>query len=207
MLNTCADLQATHPLWQNVYSSISSCFNSFVFFLLSLESSLYTEIKSQPRDWTHVSCIAGEFFTVEPPGSLIIAMLCCAVLSHFSSVLTLWDPVDCSPPGTPVHGVSQARILELVIMPPFRESSQPRDWTCVSYCLLHWHAGSSPLAPPGKSYNNYILLQMFSPSFISVHLNCQAFFESLFKSLQIKDPSVLGSQDLANKNKQQIFFP
>ena len=30
------------------------------------------------------------------------------------SCLTLWDPMDCSPPGSSIHGVSQARILEWV---------------------------------------------------------------------------------------------
>ena len=32
--------------------------------------------------------------------------------------------------------------------------SQPRDWTCIS-CLLHWQAGSLPLAPPGKPIFSY----------------------------------------------------
>ena len=36
-----------------------------------------------------------------------------------------------SPPGSSVHGVLQARILEWVAVPSSRESSQPRDWTCV----------------------------------------------------------------------------
>ena len=42
------------------------------------------------------------------------------------SCLTLWDPVDCSPLGSSVHGISQAKILEWVSMPFFRGSSQPR---------------------------------------------------------------------------------
>ena len=46
---------------------------------------------------------------------------------------TLCDPVDCSPPGSSVHGVSQARILEWSAMPSSRGSSQPRDWTRVYY--------------------------------------------------------------------------
>ena len=37
------------------------------------------------------------------------------------------DPVDCSPPGSSVHGISQARILEWVAIPFSRELSQPRD--------------------------------------------------------------------------------
>ena len=42
---------------------------------------------------------------------------------------TLWNPVDCSPPGSSVHGILQARILEWVIMPYSKESSQPRHQT------------------------------------------------------------------------------
>ena len=43
------------------------------------------------------------------------------------------DPMDCSPPGSSVHGVLQARILEWVAMPSFRGSSQPRGRTQVSH--------------------------------------------------------------------------
>ena len=48
-------------------------------------------------------------------------------LSHFSCVLlcvTLWT---CSPPGSSVHGISQARILEWVAISFSRGSSLPRD--------------------------------------------------------------------------------
>ena len=45
---------------------------------------------------------------------------------------TLCDPMDCSSPGSPVHGISQARILEWVAMPSSRGSSQPRGRTQVS---------------------------------------------------------------------------
>ena len=46
--------------------------------------------------------------------------------------LTPRDPVDCSPPGPSVHGISQARILTWVAIPSSRGSSQPRDQTHVS---------------------------------------------------------------------------
>ena len=42
------------------------------------------------------------------------------------------DPMDCNPPGSSVHGISQARMLEWVAIPFSRGSSQPRDWTHVS---------------------------------------------------------------------------
>ena len=42
------------------------------------------------------------------------------------------DVMDCSPPGSSVPGILQARILEWVAMPSSRGSSQPGDWTQVS---------------------------------------------------------------------------
>ena len=47
--------------------------------------------------------------------------------------LTLCDPVDCTPPGSSVHGILQARIPEWVAMPSSRGSSPPRNRTWVSY--------------------------------------------------------------------------
>ena len=45
---------------------------------------------------------------------------------------TLCDPVDCSLPGSSVHGILQARILEWVAMSFSKGSSRPRDRTQVS---------------------------------------------------------------------------
>jgi len=45
---------------------------------------------------------------------------------------TLCDPMDCSPSGSSVHGILQARILEWVAMPSSRGSSPCRDPICVS---------------------------------------------------------------------------
>ena len=60
----------------------------------------------------------------------------------------------CSPPGSSVHGISQARILEWVAMSFSRGSSQPRDWTRVS-CIIGRLFISEPLLI-GKvnSYSN-----------------------------------------------------
>ena len=46
---------------------------------------------------------------------------------------TLCDPMVCCPPGSSVHGILQARILEWVVISFFRGSSQPRDQTEVLY--------------------------------------------------------------------------
>ena len=47
------------------------------------------------------------------------------VLSHAQPCLTLCNPMDHGPPGSSVHGILQARILEWVAMPSFRASSNP----------------------------------------------------------------------------------
>ena len=46
---------------------------------------------------------------------------------------TLCDTMNCSPPGSSVYEISQARILEWVAISFSGESSQPRDWTHISY--------------------------------------------------------------------------
>ena len=58
---------------------------------------------------------------------------------------TLCYPMDYSPLGSSVHGISQARILEWVAISYPRGSSRPRDWThisCIScigrWILYHW---------------------------------------------------------------------
>ena len=56
-----------------------------------------------------------------------IAIVVILYAKLLQSCLTLRDPMDCSPPGSSVHGILQARILEWVAMPSSRGSSQPRD--------------------------------------------------------------------------------
>ena len=65
------------------------------------------------------------------------------------SCLTLCDPMDYSPPGSSVHGILQARIVEQVAMPSSRGSYHPRDQTQVS----HIWAESLMSEPPGKPKN------------------------------------------------------
>ena len=51
---------------------------------------------------------------------------------------TLCDPMYCSPPGSSLHGILQARVLERVAISFSRGSSRPRDWTRVS-CIPGRH--------------------------------------------------------------------
>ena len=69
---------------------------------------------------------------------------------------TLCDPMDYHPPGSTVHGIFQARILEWVVIPSSRGSSPPRDQAWVSciagrfffFFFNHLsHQGSHPPTP------------------------------------------------------------
>ena len=71
----------------------------------------------------------------------------CMISRH--SRVQLWDPMDCSLPGSPVHGVSQARILEWVAISSSRGSSLTQGSNLHLLCLLHWQADSLPLVPLG----------------------------------------------------------
>ena len=59
---------------------------------------------------------------------------------------TLCTSMHCSTPGSSVHGIPQAGILEWVAMPSSRGSSPPRDRTYTLLGLLHWQAGCLPMS-------------------------------------------------------------
>ena len=88
-----------------------------------------------------------------------IMFTACANLPQ--SYLTLCDPMDCSPPGSSVHGILQARILEWVSMPSSRGSSWPRDRTCICLPLLHCRHILYPVSylgspiPPQSPFNDF----------------------------------------------------
>ena len=69
---------------------------------------------SGPRDQTHVSwvsCIAGRFINIWATRK---AHISAAAAKSLQSCPTLWDPIDGSPPGSPIPGILQARTLEWV---------------------------------------------------------------------------------------------
>ena len=97
---------------------------------------------SQPRDWICVSCvfcIAGRLYPLSQCGGRGVCVCCWTMLFpcyplcyHWyvsalvtQSYLTLCDPLDCSLPGSSIHGILQGRILEWVAIPFSRGSSQP----------------------------------------------------------------------------------
>ena len=109
-----------------------------VLKLLFIKSQQYIDSLFKCRSHKHLRQI----------GSLIFADISYGAISEFSPFcviflcevevlvtqlcLTLWDPMDCTPPGSSVHGNLPARIPEWVAFPFSRGSSWPRDPTRVS---------------------------------------------------------------------------
>ena len=60
------------------------------------------------------------------------AQCVCVCVCILSLVWLFRDPMNCKPPGSSVHGIFQAKILEWVAIFYSRGFSWPRDWTCVS---------------------------------------------------------------------------
>ena len=79
------------------------------------------------------------------------------VVQSLSCVRFLCNSMDCSPPGSSVRGIFQARILEWVAIPFSRESSQSRDQTCVS-CIS---CIDRQILHPGVTWEATMYLQKF----------------------------------------------
>ena len=77
----------------------------------------------------HLKNLSGWRETTHPRAS----QFSCMRAKSPQSCPTLCDAMDCSPPGSSVHGICQARILEWVAMPTSRGSSWSRDRTHISY--------------------------------------------------------------------------
>ena len=101
------------------------------------------------------------------------------------------DPMDCSPPGSSVYGLLQARILERVVISFSRGSSQPRVQTHVScigrWVLHHWATLTCMKCPQGGSSVwqnvkkgslglwNTVNKQVVSPCILNYTRNCGLF--------------------------------
>ena len=80
----------------------------------------------------------------------VLFYILCVHAKLLQSCPTLWDSIDSSPPGSSVHGILQAGILEWIAMPSFRESSWPGDRTYISCdsCIAARFSTPEPLGKP-----------------------------------------------------------
>ena len=91
------------------------------------------------HDWMHLSKLI-ELYSKESKlyNIMLVTQLCWTLCDSW------WG---CSPPGSSVHGILQARTLEWVATPFSRGSSQPRDWTQVSHTVGRFFTTEPPRKP------------------------------------------------------------
>ena len=97
-------------------------------------------VLEQEREWSG-------YFIPQMPCQHFRFMFMFMFMSFSQLCRTLGNPMDCSPPGSSVHGVLQARILEWVAMSSSRGSSWLREWTWISYIVSRFFSLSQERSP------------------------------------------------------------
>ena len=108
---------------ENKYQGVDPPKDVQTFYTLDLKFTL-TEIFLQLR-WAYLGLAEN--------CKLSFATMKCMCAHLLQSCPTLWDPMDCNPPGSSVHRILQAWILEWVALSSARGSSPPSDRTLVSF--------------------------------------------------------------------------
>ena len=125
LLNLLAVQGTLKSLLQHHSSKVSILQHS-AFFTVQLSHPYTTTGKTIPlTKWTFVGKVMSLLLNML--SSLVITFLPRSESEVAQSCPTLCDPVDCSLPGSSLHGILQARILEWVAISFSRGSSQPRD--------------------------------------------------------------------------------
>ena len=130
------------PFYLSIHSIFVSCLSIRLFYLQSVYHPAY--VSTHPS--IHPVCLAIHPVCVSIHLSIQSVSLSIFHVYNLSSIciyvcaqscLTHFNHVNYSPPGSSVHGISQARILEWIAMPSSRGSSRCKDQACVScvYCI------------------------------------------------------------------------
>ena len=113
-----------------------ACVRSFLYLLYTLIKLYYTKALSNQAsslvsDW--ILLLRGPRILVSSRDSTTTFQKDAPTSLTKKPCPTLCDPLGCSPPGSSVRGILQARVLELVAISSSRGSSRPRDGTRLSY--------------------------------------------------------------------------
>ena len=121
-------------------SSVHGIFPARILEWVAVSS---TRGSSRPRGQTHVTCVSRWILYCSATWEAHTKSMKVKSESEVTqSCPTLWDPVDCNLPGSSIHGIFQAKVLEWVAISFHRRASRPRDWTWVSRivgrCFTIW---------------------------------------------------------------------
>ena len=130
----------TECLWMNKISLFKA--EGLVKFLHAFSTC---KLLPQPANFPVLISCNGSFFWLFFMFNL--DLLRKHVCSVAQSCPTPWDPMDCSPPGSSVHGIFQGKILEWVAISSSRGSSWPRDQTHDSCIAGRFFTMEPPVEP------------------------------------------------------------
>ena len=137
------------PVSQFSPPPIPSLSNHFLHLWLCFVNKLIVPFFKDPTyKWYHIfdflslaSFLQYDLLWVHPGFVVVVALVA-------KSCLTLFDPVDCSPPGSSALGIFQRRILEWVAISFSRGSSPPSDRTHMSCLTGRFFITEPPGKPP-----------------------------------------------------------
>ena len=81
---------------------------------------------------------------------MLVEWIECVCTKSLQSCLTLCNPMDCSPPGSSVHGDSPDKNTGVGCHALLQGIFPTQGSNPYLFCLLHWQADSLQLVPPGK---------------------------------------------------------
>ena len=155
-LPTVESQRVEHDCVTNAFTvSLSNSVPLSHFSIFPLFARVFLHLLCEKADSHHLSLI------------YLIVQFQCMYAKSLQSCPTLFDSMDSSSPGSSVHGILQARMLDRIDMPSSRGSFQTQGSNPYFLHLLHWQVGSLPLVPPGKPQCTCIISVQFSHSVVS----------------------------------------
>ena len=86
------------------------------------------------------------------PLCVCVYVCVCVCVQSLHSCPTFCNPIDCSLPGSSVHRDSPGKNTEVGCHALLQGNFPIQRSNLSLFCLLHWQAGSLPLAPPGINF-------------------------------------------------------
>ena len=143
----------------------NSCFDNLIFSPGHIWCPFPLRLWLQGTNWIEITNSSEKIHAKESVGGDKPRLSRKCWCSVAQSCPTLCNPMDCSPPGSSVHGIFQARILEWIAIPFSRRSSWPKGgtWVSGSACRFFtiWATRGVYMQPesPGKTTTTQILPQ------------------------------------------------
>ena len=151
------------------YSWGSQYKKAIIYIYIIYNDTEWNSWMASPTQWTWVSANSGRCWRMGKPGVLqsvelqrvrhnwgteqqqqmfiFLDIMPLTPNTACAQCVQLCDLMDCSPPGSSVHGISQARIPEWVAIPSSRGSSPPRDQTRISCIAGRFFTAEPPGLP------------------------------------------------------------